>query len=129
MDSDFLRKWTSNNAVKTKRAPKLARELKAQTDDSFLLVAVDEKNKIIGFARGAIETTLLLSLPLLLVGMVVGLVVSIFQSVTQIQEMTLSFVPKIIAVFLALLVFGPWMLNKLLSYCEYVISNLPQYIR
>jgi flagellar biosynthetic protein FliQ len=84
---------------------------------------------IIGFARGAIETTLLLSLPLLLVGMVVGLVVSIFQSVTQIQEMTLSFVPKIIAVFLALLVFGPWMLNKLLSYCEYVISNLPQYIR
>ncbi|MDR1396158.1 MAG: flagellar biosynthesis protein FliQ [Desulfarculales bacterium] len=84
---------------------------------------------IIGFARGAIEITLLLSLPLLLVGMVVGLIVSIFQSVTQIQEMTLSFVPKIIAVFLALLVFGPWMLNRLLSYCEHVITNLPQYIR
>jgi flagellar biosynthetic protein FliQ len=84
---------------------------------------------IIGFARGAIETTLSLALPLLLIGMIVGLIVSIFQSVTQIQEMTLSFVPKIIAVFLALLAFGPWMLNQLVSYTEQVITNLPQYIR
>ena len=84
---------------------------------------------IIGFARGAIETTLMVALPLLMVGMVVGLIVSIFQSVTQIQEMTLSFVPKIIAVFLALLAFGPWMLNKIITYSEHVITNLPQYIK
>jgi flagellar biosynthetic protein FliQ len=84
---------------------------------------------IIGFARGAIEITLLLSLPILMVGMVVGLVISIFQSVTQIHEMTLTFVPKIIAVFVAILLFAPWMLNKIIAYTENLITNLSQYIR
>ncbi|MFZ5586596.1 MAG: flagellar biosynthesis protein FliQ [Thermodesulfobacteriota bacterium] len=84
---------------------------------------------IIGFARGAVEITLLLSLPMLGVGMIVGLVISIFQSVTQIQEMTLTFVPKIVAVLLGLLFFGPWMLSKLLSYTEGIFTNFPQYIR
>lgn len=84
---------------------------------------------IIGFARGAIETTLFLALPILGVGMFVGLAVSIFQSITQIQEMTLSFVPKIVAVFLALLLFAPWMLEKVIQYTENLITNIPQYIR
>jgi flagellar biosynthetic protein FliQ len=84
---------------------------------------------IIGFARGAVEITLLLSMPMLGVGMIVGLVISIFQSVTQIQEMTLTFVPKIVAVLLGLLFFGPWMLSKLLSYTEGIFTNFPQYIR
>ena len=84
---------------------------------------------IVGFARGAIETALMLSLPILGIGMFVGLVVSIFQSVTQIQEMTLSFVPKIVAVFLAVLLFAPWMLSKIISYTENLITSIPQYIR
>jgi flagellar biosynthetic protein FliQ len=84
---------------------------------------------IIGFARGAIEITLLLSLPILGVGMIVGLAISIFQSVTQIHEMTLTFVPKIISVFAAILLFAPWMLNKVIAYTENLITNLPQYIK
>ena len=84
---------------------------------------------IIGFAKGAVETTLILALPILGLGMVVGLAVSIFQSVTQIQEMTLTFVPKIIAVMLAMLMFGPWMLNKLTEFTTQVITNIPNYIR
>ena len=84
---------------------------------------------LIGFARGAVETALMLALPILGVGMFVGLTVSIFQSVTQIQEMTLSFVPKIVAVFLAVLFFAPWMLGKVTAYTENLITNIPQYIR
>lgn len=84
---------------------------------------------IIGFARGAVETTLLLALPMLGLGMIVGLAVSIFQSVTQIQEMTLTFVPKILAVMLGLMIFGPWMLDKLLAFTGQIFQNFPQYIR
>ncbi len=84
---------------------------------------------IIGLAKDAVEITLMLSLPILLLGMVVGLSISVFQSVTQIQEMTLAFVPKIIAVLLGLFWFGPWMLTKMLNYTESMIVNLPQYIR
>jgi len=84
---------------------------------------------IISFAKGAIEITLLLSMPVLGVGMVVGLAISIFQSVTQIQEMTLTFVPKILAVMLAMLFFGPWMLDSLLSFTRQVFTNLPNYIQ
>jgi len=83
---------------------------------------------IIGFARGAVETTLLLALPMLGLGMVVGLSISIFQSVTQIQEMTLTFVPKILAVMLGLMLFGPWMLEMLLNFTEQVFTNFPNYI-
>ncbi|MDI6789151.1 MAG: flagellar biosynthesis protein FliQ [Deltaproteobacteria bacterium] len=83
----------------------------------------------IGIAKDAIEVTLLISLPILGIGMVVGLAVSIFQAVTQIQEMTLSFVPKIVAVMLALLAFFPWIMNKLTVFTENLIINIPQYIR
>ena len=84
---------------------------------------------IIGFAKHAVEITLLLSLPMLGLGMVVGLLVSIFQAVTQIQEMTLTFVPKILAVLTGLLMFGPWMLNKLMAFTAEILTNFPQYIR
>jgi flagellar biosynthetic protein FliQ len=84
---------------------------------------------VIGFARQALETTLILAMPMLGLGMVVGLAVSIFQSVTQIQEMTLTFVPKILAVMLGMMVFGPWMLNKLLFFAGEIFKNFPNYIK
>jgi flagellar biosynthetic protein FliQ len=80
-------------------------------------------------ARDAIEITLFLSLPILGVGLVVGLLVSLFQAVTQIQEATLAFVPKIIVVFLLLLVLSPWMMRKMMFYTEQLIVTLPQYAR
>ena len=80
-------------------------------------------------ARDAIEITLFLSLPILGVGLGVGLLVSLFQAVTQIQEATLAFVPKIIVVFLLLLVLSPWMMRKMMFYTEQLIVNLPQYAR
>ncbi len=80
-------------------------------------------------SRGAVEITLLLALPVLGIGMVVGLFISVFQSVTQIQEMTLTFVPKILAVLVGMLFFGPWMLSKMLTYTEGIIVNIPSYIR
>ncbi len=84
---------------------------------------------VIGLARQAIELTLLISLPMLGLGLVVGLVVSIFQAVTQIQEMTLTFVPKIVAVLLGLLVAFPWIMNKLLDFTRGLIENIPNYVR
>ncbi len=63
--------------------------------------------------RKAIQTVLLGSAPMLLVGLIIGVVVSIFQAATQINEQTLSFVPKIVAVFLTLLFFGPWLIKLL----------------
>ncbi len=84
---------------------------------------------IIGFAREAIEMTLAISLPMLGVGLIVGVVVSVLQAATQIQEMTLSFVPKIIAVFLALLVAFPWIMDKMVVYTQNLFLNIPEYIR
>ncbi len=83
----------------------------------------------IGLARQAIELTLLISLPMLGVGLIVGLAISIFQAVTQIQEMTLTFVPKIIAVLLGLLVAFPWIMNKMIDYTRGLILNIPDMIR
>lgn len=79
--------------------------------------------------QNAITVTLLLSTPLLVIGMVVGLIIAVFQATTQIQEMTLTFVPKIFAVMLALLFFSSWMLIKLTDYTENLITNLPNIIR
>lgn len=81
---------------------------------------------ILGFSRQALETMLLVSLPVLGLSMLVGLVISVFQSVTQVQEMTITFVPKIMVTFIALLVFGPWMLSKLTGFLREVIVNIPQ---
>lgn len=84
---------------------------------------------IVGFARSGVEIALMLALPILGVGMAVGLIVSIFQSVTQIQEMTLTFVPKIVAVLLSMMIFGPWMLTKIINFTEGVFVNFPTYIK
>lgn len=84
---------------------------------------------VIGFARQAIELTLLISLPMLGVGLAVGVFVSVIQAATQIQEMTLTFVPKILAIFLALLVAFPWIMDKMMGYTRELFLNLPNYIR
>ena len=84
---------------------------------------------VVTIAKDAIELTLFLALPILGVGLVVGLAVSIFQAVTQIQEITLTFVPKIVAVLISLLFLLPWMMNKMTDYTEHLITNIPQYIR
>jgi flagellar biosynthetic protein FliQ len=95
----------------------------------FLKAAVMTPEFIIGFARQSIELTLMISLPMLGVGLVVGLVVSIFQAATQIQEMTLSFIPKIISIFLALLLAFPWIMDKIITYTRDIFLNIPTYIR
>ena len=84
---------------------------------------------VVNIAKDAIEITLYLSLPILGIGLIVGLLVSLFQAVTQIQEATLTFVPKIVATFLSVLFLLPWMLDKMMSYTEQLIINIPQYIR
>ena len=84
---------------------------------------------VVGFARQAIELTLMVSLPMLGVGLAVGLTVSIFQAATQIQEQTLSFIPKIVSMFLALLIAFPWIMNKLVTFTSEVFMNIPNYIR
>ena len=84
---------------------------------------------VVGFARQAIELTLMISLPLLGVGLGVGLFVSIIQAATQIQEATLAFVPKIISMFLALLFAFPWIMERMISYTREIFLNIPNYIR
>lgn len=76
----------------------------------------------------AMKIALMVAAPLLLVALVTGLVISILQAATQINEMTLSFIPKIIAVFVAIIVAGPWMLNLLLDYMRNLFTNLPYII-
>ena len=83
---------------------------------------------VMGLARQSLETLLAVSLPVLLLSLTVGLVISIFQSVTQIQEMTLSFVPKIIVTFLALLVFGSWIMSKVAAFTTEIIKNIPYWL-
>lgn len=84
---------------------------------------------IIGFATDSIKTTLLLSAPMLGFGLVTGLLVSIFQAVTSIQEMTLTFIPKILAVFFSMLLFFPWLLQTMINFTAKVLINFPAYIK
>jgi len=84
---------------------------------------------VIGIARQAIELALFMALPMLAVSLVVGVFVSILQSATQIQEMTLTFVPKILSMFLALLLAFPWLMDKMVTYTRDLFLNLPNYIR
>lgn len=82
---------------------------------------------VLGLAKNTIETTLLLSFPILTVGLIVGIVVALFQALTQMHEMTLTFVPKIVAVLLALLFLFPWMMQKMIFYTEQLFINLSRY--
>ena len=75
--------------------------------------------------RHAVEITLMVAAPMLLVALVVGLIVSIFQAATQINETTLSFIPKLIGVFAAMIIAGPWMLSVMLDYMREVLTSIP----
>ena len=86
------------------------------------------QDMVVGIARQAIELTLLVSLPLLGTGLFVGLAISIFQAVTQIQEVTLTFVPKIVAMLLGLLFVFPWMMNKIIAFTTELFTNIPHMI-
>ncbi len=85
--------------------------------------------QIITLAKDAMLVTLMVASPMLLIGMIVGVVIAIFQSVTQIQEMTLTFVPKIVAIMIGMLFFASWMLTKLTDYTTNLITHIPDMIR
>jgi flagellar biosynthesis protein FliQ len=85
-------------------------------------------DQVLELSTGALELALRVALPLLGVGLIVGLAVSIFQAVTQIQEQTLSFIPKILALAGVLIVGGPWMLNQMLSYTTELWSRIPSLV-
>jgi flagellar biosynthesis protein FliQ len=84
---------------------------------------------ILVLSRDAMLVTLLASAPMLLSGMLVGLIISVFQSVTQIQEITLSFVPKIVVVMVAFVVFLPWMISVLLNFVEPLFGGFDRLVR
>ncbi|MDB5727061.1 MAG: fliQ [Noviherbaspirillum sp.] len=80
---------------------------------------------VMTIGRHAMETMLMVSAPLLLVALGVGLIISIFQAATQINESTLSFIPKLIGIFAALVIAGPWMLTVMLDYMRQVFGSIP----
>jgi flagellar biosynthesis protein FliQ len=80
---------------------------------------------VIQLGQNAMQLSLTIALPMLLAGLGVGLVVSIFQAVTQIQEQTLTFIPKVLALAVVLVVLGPWMMNQVLSYTTQLWSSIP----
>lgn len=84
---------------------------------------------IVSFIMEALRVAVLLAAPMLAFGLASGLVVSLFQAVTQIHEMTLTFIPKMIAVIIGLLIFFPWMLEIMVDYTRNLFVNIPNYIR
>lgn len=89
-------------------------------------MTVDE---VIAIANQALYTIIKVSAPVLLVSMAVGLIVSIFQTVTSIQEQTLTFVPKVLAIFLTIIVIGHWMLTEMANLMVDLLSNLSAYVK
>ena len=83
------------------------------------------RDQVVGLGVQALELTLKIALPLLLVGLVIGLLVSVFQAVTQIQEQTLSFIPKIVVTGVVVTIGGPWMLDQLLAYTRALFASIP----
>jgi flagellar biosynthetic protein FliQ len=84
---------------------------------------------VMTLGRHAMEVTLMIAAPMLLASLVVGLLVSIFQAATQINESTLSFIPKLVAVFAALVVSGPWVLSVIVDYMREMISGIPAMVQ
>lgn len=80
---------------------------------------------VMTIATNAMKMTLILSGPLLLVALVAGLIVSLFQAATQINEMTLSFIPKLLALFITMVLIGPWMINTFVDYMREVFESIP----
>ena len=87
-----------------------------------------DQDTVISLSTQALALTLKLALPLLLVGLVIGLAVSVFQAVTQIQEQTLAFIPKVLALAGVLMIGGPWMLGQLLGYTTDLWSSIPNLV-
>jgi len=83
---------------------------------------------VMDIGRQAIEMTLLLSAPLLLAALLIGLVISVFQAATQINEQTLSFIPKLVGMFLVLVLAGPWMLQLMVDYMRRLLESIPLFI-
>ena len=83
---------------------------------------------VMTIGRQAIEMTLAVSAPLLLAALVIGLIVSIFQAATQINEQTLSFIPKLVGIFLALMLAGSWMLQIMIDYFRRLLESIPHII-
>jgi flagellar biosynthetic protein FliQ len=87
-----------------------------------------DTDTVVSLATQAMSLALKISIPLLGVGLVVGVLISIIQAVTSIQEQTLSFIPKVLAMAVVLVVGGPWMLNQLLSYTSELWSSIPNMV-
>jgi flagellar biosynthesis protein FliQ len=83
---------------------------------------------VMTIGQHALEMTMLLAAPLLLVALAVGLLVGIFQAATQINEMTLSFIPKLVGMAVALMIAGPWMLRELIGYTRALIESIPSLV-
>lgn len=83
---------------------------------------------VINIGMQAMQLAFKVAMPLLLVGLVVGLLVSVFQAVTQIQEQTLTFIPKIVAMGVVLVIAGPWMLSEVITYTQELYSSIPTMI-
>ena len=83
---------------------------------------------VLNIGRHALEMTIMLAAPLLLVALAVGLLVGLFQAATQINEMTLSFIPKLMAMAAVVLIAGPWMLRQMISYTRELIQSIPGFI-
>jgi flagellar biosynthetic protein FliQ len=83
-------------------------------------------NIVMGIANEAVFTVILISAPILGAALLVGLLISILQATTQIQEMTLVFVPKIVVVLLVVVIFGPWMLNIMTDFTQSLYASIPQ---
>lgn len=80
---------------------------------------------VMTMGRHAVEIMLLVSAPLLLTALVIGLIISIFQAATQINEATLSFIPKLVGILIVLIITGPWMLSVMLDYMREMLTTLP----
>lgn len=87
------------------------------------------ESSVIYIIQEALKVILYVSAPILIISVVVGLIVSIFQATTQIQEQTLTFVPKIVAIIAGLALFGSWMLRVLIEYMQDILININQYIK
>ena len=83
---------------------------------------------VIEIGRNALELTLMISAPLFIAALVTGLIVSIFQAATQINEMTLSFIPKLVAVFVSMIIAGPWIIATLVDYIRRLFTQIPTLI-
>jgi flagellar biosynthesis protein FliQ len=86
------------------------------------------QDSVVSICVSAMELALKVGLPLLLVGLVIGLIVSVFQAVTQIQEQTLTFIPKIIGLAVVLVVAGPWMLGQLIAWTQELYGQIPNLV-